>query len=94
MNVTTPDGTTPIRTVSTTCPPPMGHCPPGPHWVQFGQTALVVSVGAIRPSHPMRFQACAPTNGQVLVVGDPEVMRRNLSLRTTADALIEDRNQS
>jgi hypothetical protein len=56
MIVTTPDITTPIRTVSTTSPPPWGT----PRRDHTG-SAFVVSV--------MRFQACAPTNGQVLVVG-------------------------
>jgi hypothetical protein len=69
MIVATPDITTPIRTVSTTSPPPWGTPRRDHTGYQFGQTTFVVSVGAIRPSHPMRFQACAPTNGQVLVVG-------------------------
>jgi hypothetical protein len=88
MNVTTPDSTTPISEHDDSAP--MGHCPPGPHWVQFGQTALVVSVGAIRPSHPMRFQACAPTNGQVLVVGKQEVIR-SLPLTVAVGTTIADR---
>jgi hypothetical protein len=76
MNVTTPNITTPIRTVSTMSPPPWGTDHTG---CQFGQTALVVSVGAIRPSHPLRFQACAPTNGQVLVVANSSVANSSVS---------------
>ncbi len=43
MNVAPPNIPTPIRTVSTTSPPAMAHCPPGPHWVSFplGQNLLL-----------------------------------------------------
>jgi hypothetical protein len=35
MNVATPNIPAPIRTLSTTSPPAMAHCPPGPHWVSL-----------------------------------------------------------
>jgi hypothetical protein len=73
MNVADPNITTPMRTVSTTSPPPWRTARRGHTGWQFGQTALVISVGAHRPSHPMRVQACPRRTARSWLVDHPEV---------------------